>query len=84
MEIVLSNPNVKSLLISLIGGLTRMDQVAEGIDTYLKKNDCRVPVSVRMCGTKAKEGVRILSSHGIAAKADLFETAKLAVHYGGR
>jgi succinyl-CoA synthetase beta subunit len=84
MEIVLSNPNVKSLLVSLIGGLTRMDQVAEGIDAYLKKNDCRVPVSVRMCGTKAKEGVRILSAHGIAAKADLFETAKLAVQYGGR
>lgn len=84
MEIVLSNPNVKSLLISLIGGLTRMDQVAEGIDAYLKENGCPVPVSVRMCGTKATEGVRILSPHGIEAKADLFETAKMAVQYGER
>ena len=84
MEIVLANPNVKSLLISLIGGLTRMDQVAEGIDAYLKKNGCRLPVSVRMCGTKAEEGARILSPHGIEAKADLFETAKMAVQYGGR
>ncbi len=79
MKIVLSNPNVKSLLISLIGGLTRMDQVAEGIDAYLKKNDCQVPVAVRMCGTNAEEGIRILSVHGIEAKADLFETVKTAV-----
>jgi len=83
MEIVLSNPNVKSLLISLIGGLTRMDQVAEGIDAYLKKHGCHVPVSVRMCGTKAKEGIQILSTHGIDAKADLFVTAKMAVAHGG-
>jgi succinyl-CoA synthetase beta subunit len=84
MEIVLSNPNVNSLLISLIGGLTRMDQVAEGIDAYMKKNDCQVPVAVRMCGTNAKEGIRILSVHGIEAKADLFETVKTAVQYGER
>jgi hypothetical protein len=37
-----------------------------------------------MCGTKAEEGVRILASHGIAAKADLSETAKMAVNYGGK
>jgi succinyl-CoA synthetase beta subunit len=84
MEIVLSNTNVKSLLISLIGGMTRMDEVAEGIDAYLKKNGSHVPVSVRMCGTKAEEGVAILSAHGIAAKADLLETAQMAVQYGGR
>jgi len=84
MEIVLANPNVKSLLISLIGGLTRMDQVAEGIDAYLQKNRCQIPIAVRMCGTKAEEGVRILESHGIAAKADLSETAKMAVNYGGK
>ena len=84
MKIVLSNPKVKSLLISLIGGLTRMDQVAEGIDAYLKKNGCRVPVSVRMCGTKAEEGIQILSTHGIEAKADLFATARMAVQHAGR
>lgn len=84
MEIVLANPNVKSLLISLIGGLTRMDQVAEGIDAYLQKNGCRVPVSVRMCGTKAEEGIRILAPHGIDARADLSETAKMAVEFGGK
>ncbi|KIX15114.1 succinate--CoA ligase subunit beta [Dethiosulfatarculus sandiegensis] len=79
MEIVMANTGVKSLLISLIGGLTRMDQVAEGIDAYLKKNPSQVPVSVRMCGTKAEEGIQILAAHGIKAQADLFETARQAV-----
>lgn len=83
MEIVLANPHVKSLLISLIGGLTRMDEVAAGIDAYLKKNNCRVPVSVRMCGTKAQEGIRILRPHGIEATAELLESVKMAVQYGG-
>lgn len=84
MEIVLSNPNVKSLLISLIGGLTRMDRVAEGIDAYLKRHGCPAPISVRMCGTKAEAGCRILSAHGIEATADLLTAAKAAVHYGGK
>ena len=83
MEIVLSNPNVKSMLISLIGGLTRMDEVAEGISAYLKKNECLVPIAVRMCGTKAKEGIQILQLHGIEPKGDLLETAKIAVQFGG-
>lgn len=83
MEIVLANPQVNSLLISLIGGLTRMDQVAEGIDAYLQKNGCPVPLAVRMCGTKAEEGLRILAQHGIEAHTDLYETAKQAVHYRG-
>ncbi len=83
MEIVLSNPNVKSMLISLIGGLTRMDEVAEGIDAYLKKNECLVPIAVRMCGTKAKEGIQILQRHGIEPKGDLLETAKIAVQLSG-
>jgi len=82
MEIVLANTNVKSLLISLIGGMTRMDEVAEGIDAYLTKNGCRVPISVRMCGTKAEEGTMILSSHGLKTNEDLLETARLAVQYG--
>ena len=83
MEIVLANPRVKSMLISLIGGLTRMDEVAEGIDAYLRRHTCEVPIAVRMCGTKAEEGSQILLSHGIEAKEDLYETAKMAVHLGG-
>lgn len=83
MEIVLANDKVKVLLISLIGGLTRMDRVAAGIDDYLTKNKCRVPIVVRMCGTKAEEGRQILSRHGIQAFEDLFATVKAAVEMGG-
>ena len=83
MQIVLANEKVKVLLISLIGGLTRMDRVAAGIDDYLTKNKCRVPIAVRMCGTKAQEGKQILLQHGIKAFDDLSATVKTAVEMGG-
>ena len=79
MEIVLANPKVKTLLISLIGGMTRMDQVAQGIDRYLRENECRVPLFVRMCGTKTPEGSLILAQHGIQTQEDLQKTVQLAV-----
>jgi len=82
MEIVLANSNVKTLLISLIGGLTRMDQVADGMDHYLTKNGCQVPLFVRMCGTKAQAGSLILAKHGIQTSEDLQETVQLAVGNG--
>lgn len=84
MEIVLANPKVKKLIISLIGGLTRMDQVADGIDRYLREHGCSVPLFVRMCGTKAHEGSLILAQHGIQTQDDLQETVRLAVGHGIR
>ncbi len=82
MDIVLANQNVTVLLISLIGGLTRMDRVAWGIDTFLKKNECKIPIAVRMCGTRAREGMEILAKHGIIAIEDLEDTVKAAVKMG--
>ena len=84
MEIVLANPNVKVLLISLIGGLTRMDRVAEGIHRYLEKNGNGTPLAVRMCGTSAEEGKAILAKHGITAHEDLSETVRAAIELGGK
>jgi len=79
MEIVLANPSVTALIISLIGGMTRMDEVAAGIDAYLRKNDCNVPIAVRMCGTGADAGGRILAAHGLKIHNDLWETVAQAV-----
>ena len=52
LEVVLANPQVKVLLISLIGGLTRMDEVADGIVRYLEQHRRAVPLVIRMCGTQ--------------------------------
>jgi len=63
--VVLANPNVEGLLITLIGGLTRMDEMAEGIVNYVNKHEKSIPFVIRMCGTKEKEGKSMLSDIGI-------------------
>ena len=79
MEVVLSNDHVKVLIISLIGGLTRMDEMAEGIVQYLKDNDQSVPIVIRMCGTKSEAGIPMLRESGVDAYEDLATIVQIAV-----
>ena len=79
MEVVLSNDHVKVLIISLIGGLTRMDEMAEGIVQYLKDNDQSVPIVIRMCGTKSEAGIPMLREAGVDAYEDLATIVQIAV-----
>ena len=79
LEVVLANPQVKVLLISLIGGLTRMDDVADGIVRYLEQHGRAVPLVIRMCGTQEKVGKEKLRAVGIEAFEDLEETVRAAV-----
>ncbi len=71
MKVVLANPRVKSLLITLIGGLTRMDHMGEGIARYVREHGVDVPLVVRMCGTQEEEGKRLLREAGLRALDDL-------------
>jgi succinyl-CoA synthetase beta subunit len=61
LEVVLSDPAVRSVLINIFGGITRGDLVAEGILGALDRVDVRVPIIVRLDGTNAEEGRRILA-----------------------
>lgn len=79
ITVILSDPRVKVLLIGLIGGMTRMDEMADGIVQYLKKADKRPPIVVRMCGTKADEGKARLKEVGIEAYEDLSAAVQDAV-----
>jgi succinyl-CoA synthetase beta subunit len=79
MEVVLSNDHVKVLIISLIGGLTRMDEMAEGVVQYLKENDQSVPIVIRMCGTKAEVGIPLLREAGLDAYEDVATAVQTAV-----
>jgi succinyl-CoA synthetase beta subunit len=79
LEVVLANSKAKVLLISLIGGLTRMDEVAEGIVNYLKEHTVKIPLIVRMCGTKEDVGRAMLCEVGIETVADLPEAVRIAV-----
>jgi succinyl-CoA synthetase beta subunit len=78
IDVVLANPQIRSLLISLIGGLTRMDEMAHGIVNYANK-DALVPMVVRMCGTQERAGKEILERAGIATYEDLPQAIQQAV-----
>lgn len=79
LEVVLANPRVKVLLVSLIGGLTRMDEVADGIVAYLERHEVSIPLVVRMCGTQEEAGRARLRTVGIDALDDLPTAIRAAV-----
>jgi len=79
IEVALANPKVGVLLISLIGGLTRMDEMAEGVVRYLKQHETSVPMVIRMCGTREAVGKATLQEVGIGTFDDLAEAVQRAV-----
>ncbi len=79
MEVVLGDGRLKCLIISLIGGLTRMDEMAAGIVNYLEQHGRSVPIVVRMCGTKAEVGLPMLQKAGVDTYEDLDQTVRTAV-----
>jgi succinyl-CoA synthetase beta subunit len=79
IEVVLANPKAKVLLITLIGGLTRMDEIADGIAQYVRANGRAVPMVVRMCGTQEELGKATLKEIGIEPFDDMAKAVKAAV-----
>ena len=82
LEVILSDPDVRSVLINIFGGITRGDLVAEGILEALKRVEARVPIVVRLDGTNAEEGRRILRDaehERIVPAATMLEAARKAV-----
>ena len=83
IEVVLANPRARALLISLIGGMTRMDEMADGVVQYMEHNDLHLPVVVRMYGTQAEVGMATLRDVGIDAYEDLPEAVERVVALAG-
>jgi len=79
LEVVSANPHVKVVLISLIGGLTRMDEMADGILNYLEQHGKSRPLVIRMCGTKEEVGKARLRTAGIETFEDLETAVRAAV-----
>lgn len=64
-KILTSDPQVKAILINIFGGMARVDIIAAGIVESFKLMDVLVPVVVRLAGTNAEEGQRILDESGV-------------------
>jgi len=81
LEVVLSDPDVRAVLVNIFGGITRCDLVARGILEALERVEAHVPIVVRLDGTNAEEGRRILADAGhprIVPVATMNEAAQRA------
>jgi succinyl-CoA synthetase beta subunit len=81
LEVILSDPNVKSVLVNIFGGITRCDLVASGLLGALERVTPQVSIVVRLDGTNAEEGRRILAeaNHPVIIPADtMLEAAERA------
>lgn len=78
-RIILSDPNVCAVLINIFGGITRCDEVARGILTAIEEVKPKVPMVVRLVGTNAEEGRRLLADANMITADTLAEAAEKAV-----
>ena len=75
-RIILSDKNVKAVLINIFGGIVRCDRIANGIIEAVKELDLTVPVVVRLAGTNADVAKELLANSGVSIiSADSFEDA---------
>jgi len=79
LRIILSDAKVKAVLFNIFGGITRCDEVARGILAALKEVKTQVPMVVRLVGTNAEEGRRLLAEANMATAETLLEAAQKAV-----
>jgi succinyl-CoA synthetase beta subunit len=65
-RIILKDPNVKAILLNIFGGIVRCDRVANGVvEAYKKIGNIDIPVIVRLQGTNAEEGKKIIDESGL-------------------
>jgi succinyl-CoA synthetase beta subunit len=83
MRIIAKDPNVKAILFNIFGGITRCDDVANGLKAALAEFQPDVPLTVRLTGTNEAEGRKILESIGINAKSMMVEAVQAAIDSAG-
>jgi succinyl-CoA synthetase beta subunit len=82
LKIILSDPNVKGILVNIFGGIMRCDIIADGIVAAAKEVSLSVPVVVRLEGTNVEQGKEILAKSGLAiiSANDLADAAQKIVN----
>jgi succinyl-CoA synthetase beta subunit len=79
LNIITGDPSVKAILFNIFGGITRGDDVANGIVQATREVPLKVPIVIRLTGTNQAEGVKILKAAGFSALTDMDEAVKQAV-----
>jgi succinyl-CoA synthetase beta subunit len=84
LHLILEDPNVKAVLFNIFGGITRCDDVANGIVTATGRTKLTVPIVIRLTGTNEQQAVQILQQAGFSALTDMDEAVERAVALAGR
>jgi len=79
LQIILADPKVEAVLFNIFGGIVRGDEVALGIIAALEQIETKVPMVIRLLGTNAEEGLRILDAANMLTATTLTEAAQKAV-----
>ena len=79
LRIITADPSVKAILFNIFGGITRTDDVANGIVTATKANPLKVPIVIRLTGTNEEIALKILQENGFSAMTDMDEAVQKAV-----
>ena len=83
VEIITSDPNVKVILFNIFGGITRCDDVANGIIEAIEKIDIELPIVIRLTGTNEDLALKILEDAGFSAYTSMDEVVEKAVELAG-
>jgi succinyl-CoA synthetase beta subunit len=79
LKIITSDPNVKAILFNIFGGITRTDDVANGIVAATRQFKVNVPIVIRLTGTNEAEAIRILEGVGMRALSDMDQAVEQVV-----
>lgn len=79
LQIIHSNEKTKAILINIFGGITRCDDIANGLKIALETIQLQIPISVRLVGTNEEEAKKVLSSINITAFTDMDQAVQHAI-----
>ncbi|MDH3271846.1 MAG: ADP-forming succinate--CoA ligase subunit beta [Gemmatimonadota bacterium] len=79
LEIITSDPNVRAILFNIFGGITRCDDVANGIVEATQRIDMKVPIVIRLTGTNEEKALEILEDAGFSAYTSMDDVVEKAV-----
>jgi succinyl-CoA synthetase beta subunit len=86
LEVINNDPNVKSIFINIFGGITKGEEVANGIVAALERVDIQSPIVIRLDGTNAEQGREILQPHlsdRLQMQPTMLDAARSAVQLAG-
>jgi len=84
LRLITADKNVKAILFNIFGGITRTDDVANGIVTAIKASPLKVPLVIRLTGTNEEIAMKILTDNGLSASADMDAAVQKAVELAAR